>query len=40
MGQPLFFEGDALRGSARAAGAHICGLRSVNSDAHVVEIYD
>jgi len=40
MGQPLFFEGVALRGSARAVGAHVCGARGVKSNAHVVGFYD
>jgi len=32
---PLAFEKDAARGSARAKGAHVCGLRSVFRHAHV-----
>ena len=30
----------AARGSARAAGAHVCGLRGVNRHAPVAAIYD
>ena len=32
--QSHLFEGDAARGSARAKGAHVCGLRGVFSGAH------
>ena len=36
----LFREGIAARCSARAVGAHVCGLRGVFSDAHVVRKND
>ena len=36
----LFLKRNALRGSARTVGAHVCGARGVFSDAHVVRKND
>ena len=39
-GLAAFLRGIAARCSARAVGAHVCGLRSIFSDAHVVRKND